>query len=152
MMTALRQSRGRIETPPPIELMQRAGQLIGKLKISRDPADAEARARAAWRVAAGKKIAEHTRATAVVRGSLIVEVEDVVWQRQLNTLRHFLVRNLNSALGEAMITEIDFRPMPPRREPQRAMTARPGQIEDPVLDLLYRRSQGYQQSRVRNMA
>ena len=121
--------------------MQRAGQLIGKLKMSRDPADAEARALAAWKVAAGKKIAEHTRATAVVRGSLIVEVADVVWQRQLNTLRHFLVRNLTGVLGEAMITDIDFRPMPARRQPQRAVTARPGQIEDPVLNLLYLQSQ-----------
>jgi predicted nucleic acid-binding Zn ribbon protein len=121
--------------------MQRAGQLIGKLKMSRDPADAEACALAAWKVAAGKKIAEHTRATAVVRGALIVEVEDVVWQRQLHTLRHFLLRNLAGALGEAMITEIDFRPMPARRQPQRAATARPGQIEDPVLNLLYLQSQ-----------
>lgn len=117
--------------------MQRAGQLIGKLKLSRDPADAEARAVAAWRVAAGKRIAAHTRATALVRTSLVVEVEDVVWQRQLNTLRHFLVRNLADALGEALVTDIDFRPMPPKRQPQRATVARPALIEDPVLDLLY---------------
>src|SRR5258708_29068891 len=83
-------------------MMLRAGQLIGKLKMSRDPADAEARALAAWRVAAGKKIAAHTRATTLVRSSLVVEVEDVVWQRQLNTLRHFLIRNLIDALGEAI--------------------------------------------------
>jgi hypothetical protein len=120
--------------------MQRAGQLIGKLKMSRDPGNAEARALAAWKVAAGKKIAEHSRATALVRTSLVVQVEDVVWQRQLNTLRHFLLRNLTVALGEAMITEIDFRPMPPRMQPQRAATARPGQIEDPVLHLLYLQS------------
>jgi len=126
--------------------MQRAGKLIGKLKLSRDSGDAEARAIAAWRVAAGKKIAEHTRATAIVRTSLIVEVEDVVWQRQLNTLRHFLLRNLAEVLGEPLITEIDFRPMPRRMQPQRAEAARPGQIEDPVLDLLYR------QSRNRNSA
>ena len=126
--------------------MQRAGKLIGKLKLSRDSGDAEARAIAAWRVAAGKKIAEHTRATAIVRTSLIVEVEDVVWQRQLNTLRHFLLRNLAEILGEPLITEIDFRPMPRRRQPQRAQAARVGQIEDPVLDLLYR------QSRNRNSA
>ena len=44
------------------------------------------RACAAWKVAAGKKIAEHTRATRLVRGSLVVEVEDQVWQRQLTTL------------------------------------------------------------------
>jgi len=126
--------------------MQRAGRLIGKLKMSRDSGDSEARAIAAWRVAAGKKIAEHTRATAIVRTSLIVEVEDVVWQRQLNTLRHFLIRNLAEVLGEPLITEIDFRPMPRRMQPQRAEAARPGQIEDPVLDLLYR------QSRHRNSA
>ena len=120
--------------------MQRAGQLIGKLKLSRDPADTEARALAAWRVAAGKKIAAHTRATALVRTSLVVEVEDLVWQRQLNTLRHFLVRNLADALGEALVMDIDFRPMPPKRQPQRAATARSGEIEDPVLDLLYRQS------------
>ncbi|HEV2201526.1 MAG TPA: DciA family protein [Bryobacteraceae bacterium] len=120
--------------------MLRAGQLIGKLKLSRDPADAEARAVAAWRVAAGKKIAAHARATALVRTSLVVEVEDVVWQRQLNTLRHFLVRNLIDALGEAFITDIDFRPMPLKRQPQRATVARPREIEDPVLDLLYRQS------------
>ncbi|HYL60465.1 MAG TPA: DciA family protein, partial [Candidatus Acidoferrales bacterium] len=92
-------------------------------------------------VAAGKKIAAHTRATTLVRSSLVVEVEDVVWQRQLNTLRHFLIRNLTDALGEAIITDIDFRPMPPKRQPQRATTARPALIEDPVLDLLYRESQ-----------
>jgi predicted nucleic acid-binding Zn ribbon protein len=126
--------------------MQRAGKLIGKLKLSRDSGDAEARAIAAWSVAAGRKIAEHTRATSIVRTSLIVEVEDVVWQRQLNTLRHFLIRNLAEVLGEPMITEIDFRPMPRRIQPQRAVAARPGQIEDPVLDLLYR------QSRNRNSA
>jgi len=122
-------------------MMLRAGQLIGKLKLSRDPADAEARAVAAWRVAAGKKIAAHTRAIALVRTSLVVEVEDVVWQRQLNTLRHFLVRNLADALGEALVIDIDFRPTPPKRQPQRAAVARPGRIEDPVLDLLYRESQ-----------
>ena len=90
--------------------------------------------------------AEVARATSIVRTSLIVEVEDVVWQRQLNTLRHFLLRNLAEVLGEPLITEIDFRPMPRRIQPQRAEAARPGQIEDPVLDLLYR------QSRNRNSA
>ena len=49
-----------------------------------------------------------------MRGTLVVEVEDIVWQRQLNTLRHFLLRNLHKELGEALVTEIDFRPMPRR--------------------------------------
>jgi predicted nucleic acid-binding Zn ribbon protein len=119
--------------------MERAGRLIGKLKLNVD--DPELRARAAWNVAAGKKIAEHTRAVALVRGSLVVEVEDQIWQRQLKTLSGFLVRNLEKALGEAMVTDIDFRPMPKRREPQRAQRARGTEdVQDPVLDMLYRQS------------
>ncbi len=55
----------------------------------------------------------------------MVEVGDAVWQRQLATLRHFLLRNLAQELGEGLVTEIDFRPMPARRQPQRAESARP---------------------------
>jgi predicted nucleic acid-binding Zn ribbon protein len=119
--------------------MERAGRLIGKLKLKMD--DPELRARAAWKVAAGKKIAEHTRATGLVRGSLVVEVEDQIWQRQLKTLSGFLVRNLEKALGEVLVTDIDFRPMPKRREAQRAERARGSEdVQDPVLDMLYRQS------------
>ena len=95
-------------------------------------------------MAVGKKVAQRTRPTNLVRGVLIVEVEDFVWQRQLNTLRHFLLRNLHKELGEPLVTEIDFRPMPRRLAPQRAETARPVQIVDgigdPVLGLLYKQS------------
>ena len=126
--------------------MERAGRLIGTLKITKDLGDPELRARAAWNVAAGKKIAEHTRVAALVRTTLVVEVEDQVWQRQLNTLRHFLLRNLRTTLGEALISEIDFRPMPdifkvPRRGVQRATASRSANgIQDPVLDALYSKS------------
>jgi predicted nucleic acid-binding Zn ribbon protein len=105
-------------------------------------ADPETRARAAWSMAAGKKIAAHTLAAALVRGTLVVEVEDFVWQKQLNTLRHFLLRNLKEALGEDLVTEIDFRPMPKRIKPQRAATAhgKTDGIQDPVMAMLYRQS------------
>jgi predicted nucleic acid-binding Zn ribbon protein len=122
--------------------MERAGRLIGKLKFSRDMADPEVRARAAWALAAGKKIAKYTRATALVRDTLVVEVEDYVWQQQLATLRGFLLANLAEALGEKLVKDLDFRPMPRRRMPQRAETARPSEgIGDPVLAMLYRQSQ-----------
>jgi len=127
--------------------MERAGRLVGKMNLPPQVADAEARARAAWPVAAGKKIARHARATGLVRGTLLVEVGDAVWQRQLSTLRHFLLRNLRRELGEELVIEIDFRPTPARRPPQAAESARPGTvhpdgIQDPVLAMLYRRSQG----------
>jgi len=115
-------------------------------------ADGDTRARAAWPVAAGKIIASHTQARGLVRGTLIVEVEDSVWQRQLNTLRHFLLRNLAKELDEGLVTDLDFRPVrhsqaPPRRGPQRAAFARNdgtagdrARIGDPVLELLYEKS------------
>jgi predicted nucleic acid-binding Zn ribbon protein len=126
--------------------MQPAGRIIGKMKLSSEIKDPEVRARAAWNVAAGKKIARHTRAASLVRGTLVIEVEDMVWQYQLNTLRHFLIRNLTKILGEDLVKEIDFRPMPPRRGPQIAATARPDAndeangIEDPIMALLYKQS------------
>jgi hypothetical protein len=69
-----------------------------------------------------------------------VEVGDPIWQKQLNTLRHFLLKNLARELGDTLVKEIDFRPMPKRREPQRAEVARPADaIQDPVLAMLYER-------------
>jgi len=127
--------------------MERAGRLVGKMNLPPQLADAETRARAAWPVAAGKKVAKYTKATALVRGTLLVEVGDAVWQKQLAPLRHFLLRNLKRELGEGLVTEIDFRPTPARRPPQPAASARPAPIhpdgiQDPVLAMLYRRSQG----------
>jgi predicted nucleic acid-binding Zn ribbon protein len=126
--------------------MQRAGRVIGSLKSIRSLADPELRARAAWTVAAGETIAHHTRAVSLVRGSLVVEVNDYIWQRQLTPLRKSLLENLEKTLGEKIVTDIDFRPMPMRRAPQRAETARRSsepaseRAGDPVLDLLYQQS------------
>jgi hypothetical protein len=71
----------------------------------------------------------------------VVEVEDLVWQRQLNTLRHFLLRNLRETLGEQTVTDIDFRPMPRRMAPHRAAARKQDDgIQDPVMGMLYRQS------------
>jgi predicted nucleic acid-binding Zn ribbon protein len=123
--------------------MERAGRLFGKLKLSSVVAEPETRARAAWKLAAGEKIARHTRPTMLVRGSLVIEVEDYIWQKQLSALRGVLIRNMAEALGEALVTDLDFRPMPPRRVPQRAETSRrmTEGIQDPVMEMLYRHSQ-----------
>jgi predicted nucleic acid-binding Zn ribbon protein len=137
--------------------MDHAGRLIGKMNLPSGLHDTEQRARAAWPRAAGKVVASHTRVRSLVRGTLIVEVEDYIWQRQLSTLGQCLVGNLEKELGEPLVVGIDFRPMrhmPVRREPQTATSARreasqiqgqirgqiPSQIKDPVLALLYERS------------
>ena len=125
--------------------MERAGRLFGQMNLPLETV--EPRACAAWRVAAGSKVARHTRATALVRNTLIVEVADMIWQRQLSALRVHLLRNLARELGAGVVAEIDFRPTPARRPPQTAPSARPGAssiegIQDPVMALLYKRSQG----------
>ncbi len=88
----------------------------------------------------GPKIERHTLAVNLVRGTLVVEVGDIIWQRQLYALRHFLLRNLAEILGEPLVTDLDFRPMLKRRAPQVAETARPDGIADPVMSLLYQQS------------
>ena len=121
--------------------MQRAASLLGKLKMPAGSDSPEQRARAAWTLAAGPKIARHTLAASLVRGTLVIEVNDAVWQKQLHSLRHFLLRNLAEVLGGPVVTDLEFRPMPPRRAPQRASTSRPVDgIADPVLSLLYAQS------------
>jgi predicted nucleic acid-binding Zn ribbon protein len=100
---------------------------------------------AAWPDAVGKKVASHTRPARLVRKKLVVEVEDHTWQRQLFTLTRQILRNLERALGAELVEDLEFRIVPRRREPQRAMQAVPSMpvdeadaIEDPVLRSIYR--------------
>jgi hypothetical protein len=120
--------------------MQRAASLVRKLKLPAGSDNAEERAKAAWKLAAGAKIERHTLAASLVRTTLVIEVGDIIWQRQLHALRHFLLRNLADILGEPLVTDLDFRPMPPRRKPQPAVALRADGIADPVLALLYQQS------------
>ena len=100
--------------------MERAGRIIGKLKLPKEVIDSESMARSAWPVAVGQRIAARTRVIRLVRSALVVECEDVVWQRQLNTLRGQILYNLSNLIGEGLITSIDLRPMTPRRGMQTA--------------------------------
>ena len=127
--------------------MERAGRFIGKLKGCAAPEDL---AVAAWPAAVGKRIAAHACAAALVRSCLIVEVEDLVWQKQLNTLRGQIVLRMAEVLGPGVVDDISFRPATPRRMPQREeRAARPAAlssgdeadlIPDPVLRCLYKQS------------
>lgn len=127
--------------------MERAGRFIGKLKGCAAP---EELAVAAWPVAVGKRIAAHACAASLVRACLIVEVEDLIWQKQLNALRGQIMLRLAAVLGPGVVEDISFRPATPRRMPQREeRAARPAAlsgedeadlIPDPVLRRLYKQS------------
>ncbi len=126
--------------------MERAGRLLGKLNRSTQVLTGEELARAAWPQAVGKKIARYTAATGLVRKCLVVEVQDMVWQRQLNTLRWQILNNLKEVLGLGIVEDLELRPMTPRRMPQRADVPRQDvmpaddadNIADPILRRMYK--------------
>ena len=110
--------------------------------------DTERVACGSWKRAVGKRLADKTRAAKLVRDTLVVEVEDDIWRRQLWALRWHILRNVERAIGPGIVKELEFRVMPPRREPQRetksAMPLFEGRldeadaIQDPVLRTIYR--------------
>jgi hypothetical protein len=122
--------------------MERAGRLIAGLKIPAGSVSLEELARKAWPTAVGKRIASHTRAVSLTGGRLIVDVEDVIWQRQLRSLKGQILERLEAVLGDETVGNIEFRLAIPRRLPQRAErpTAVKDEadcIQDPVLRIIY---------------
>ena len=73
-----------------------------------------------WKKAVGKRLADRARALKLVRGRLVVGVDDEIWQRNLRGMRFQIIKNLEAAVGPGMVTEIEFRVLPKRMEPQRA--------------------------------
>lgn len=132
--------------------MERAARLIAKTKLSQSVLSEDDVARAAWPAAVGKSIAAHTRKLTVVRTTLVVEMEDAVWQKQLYPLTSQILERLRKVTGSDAIREIEFRVAIPRRMPQRAETTsgavsekaqcadESDAIQDPVLKRLYRMS------------
>jgi predicted nucleic acid-binding Zn ribbon protein len=123
--------------------MERASKTIRGLNLL----STEELACAAWPEAVGKKIAAHTRAAKMVRERMVVEVEDHIWQHQLFAMQRHVLRNLANILGPGLVEELEFRVLPRRRQPQRAIQAAAGlpfdeadAIEDPVMRSIYRAS------------
>jgi hypothetical protein len=77
----------------------------------------------AWKRAVGKKVAQRTRALKLVRTTLVVEVEDEMWKKNLWGLRYQILHNLAKAVGPEIVTDLELRIMPPRFGPQRADSA-----------------------------
>ena len=116
--------------------MERAGKSLAKLKVG-DAISQDDLARAAWPAAVGKRIAVHAVAKSLVRGSLIVEVEDAIWQKQLFYLRFQILGKLSEVLGAGVIRDVEFRIATPRRPPQPAQSldaSRPLDEADGICD------------------
>ena len=120
--------------------MQRASQILGRISAAprsrKQPnpmIDAEQVACASWARAVGPRI---------VRGHMVVEVEDAVWQRNLFFLSRQILSNLAKDIGPGMVTDLEFRIIPRRREPQREISSASHVCEDEsdaIGDLVLRR-------------
>jgi hypothetical protein len=127
--------------------MKQASLFLAGLDNLRGSCDAGDIVCAAWKGAVGKKVAEHTRASKLVRNTLVVEVEDWLWQRNLMGLSRQILKNIDKVVGPGIVTDLEFRILPPRRGPQVALASVPhfeagdeaSGIADPVLRRIYRR-------------
>lgn len=126
--------------------MERAAKSLAKLKLD-DSISQEDLACAAWPVAVGRRIAVHAAAKSVVRGRLIVEVDDAVWQKQLFHLRFQILAKLRETVDERIVNDIEFRISIRRRPPQPAQSlnqSKPSDeadgIGDPVMRILYKQA------------
>jgi hypothetical protein len=64
---------------------------------------------AAWRRIAGESLSEHTVPFRLFNKHFIIAVADKMWKRHLETLSGQMIFKLNSALGQAIVTFIEFR-------------------------------------------
>lgn len=64
---------------------------------------------AAWRKVAGESLSEHTIPFRLFNKHLIIAVADKMWKRHLESLSGQMIFKLNSMLGQAIVTFIEFR-------------------------------------------
>ena len=126
--------------------MERAGKSLAKMKLA-DAVSPEELAFAAWKGSVGKRLAKYAWPKALVRGSLIIETEDAIWQQQLFHLRFHILPRLTAVLGEGIVRELEFRVATPRRPPQQEVELRSAVsadeadgIPDTVFRILYKKA------------
>ena len=102
--------------------MERAARLIKNSKPSRQVLSEDDLARAVWPAVVGRSIAAHTSRIKLVRATLVVEVEDGIWQQQLYRLSSQILDRLRKLTGSDSIEALEFRIAIPRRQPQRVKT------------------------------
>jgi hypothetical protein len=91
----------------------------------------EAAALVAWRRVAGEGLRTQAVPFRLYRKTLIVAVADATWQKQLEAMSGQLLFRLNSLLGQAVVTYIEFRidPKTVRTERARAHVRQTNRIE-----------------------
>ena len=97
----------------------------------------EAAALVAWRRVAGEGLRAQAVPFRLYRKTLIVAVADSTWQKQLEAVSGQLLFRLNSLLGQAVVTYIEFRVDPQtvraEREAARAVATNQAEQEQRAL-------------------
>jgi predicted nucleic acid-binding Zn ribbon protein len=128
--------------------MERAGKALAKLKLS-EAISPDQLAFAAWPAAVGERIAAHVWPKALVRGRLILEAEDGVWQKHLLHLSPQVLGKISELLGSGIVTDLAFSTpsAAPRRPPQpaashgkSASSDEADRIEDPGMRIVYKQA------------
>jgi predicted nucleic acid-binding Zn ribbon protein len=129
--------------------MERAARLIKNDKRTQQILSPDDIVRGIWPAAVGQAIARHTVRLKVVRTTLVVEVEDATWQKQLFPLSSQIVQRVRTLLGNSDIQHVEFRVGALKRPVQREERVAAEQhvaeddaesILDPVLKKVYRNS------------
>ena len=84
----------------------------------------EAASFAAWRRVAGEALRGCAVPFRLYRKTLVVSVPDTTWRRQLEQVSPQLVFRLNSLLGQAVVTYVEFRVDPQTVRQERARLGR----------------------------
>ena len=61
-----------------------------------------------WPILAGEKLAGLTSVTAIHGSTVVLNVPDLIWRKQLTRMKRQLLRTINEPWGGARITEIAF--------------------------------------------
>ena len=106
----------------------------------------EAACLGAWKHAVGETLSARARPEALHEQTLVVAVEDKVWQRQLEQMCDQFLFRLNNVLGKRVVKVIEFRIAPEKfvaQKPERAenttrsipieLISAANSIEDPGL-------------------
>lgn len=123
--------------------MERVTRLLAKLKS--DSLPLEDLTREVWPLAVGKIIAGHSQYAGLVRRTLVIEVEDAIWRKQLTAITPDILRKLASLIGPHLVTDLEFRVAPlrmrPRKERPLPLFDSPDEanhIADPIFRRLYK--------------
>jgi len=103
--------------------MERAARVFRKAKQSRSLLTDDQTLKVVWPAAVGRAIANHTSHVRLVRKTLVVDVEDVMWQRQLRTLEPQIIERVKTLIPDLAVADMEFRIGIPRRQAQRATSS-----------------------------